>query len=346
MRYAEISSLHRPEKYPLVLLPIQIIESLNMEISENEIINYLGIQTKKPKPILINPPKKYKIEKTEKLVSQSDLWEKVLITPIGLFFGLVSIISLQKGNLGTALLFFLFFIFVIFFWAWKPRFIEVENEAPLSVNEYQILINEYNNKKAEAENNNNENEINYKNELNNNRKIVTSESARVARELHIQSLKSYVSTSRVKDTIIRGKSEMYFLPFLIKKFGTNIHADLIPNKGYSPYRPDFIYIDDNTGIHMDIELDEPYSLTEGLPIHYIGSNDEERNNYFLSLNWVVIRFTENQITNFPEQCCEFISSVNASLINKSKKVSLNITEENKWTYEEALLMQHKQTRNK
>jgi hypothetical protein len=325
---------------------MQIIESLNKDISENEIINYLNIQIRKPTPILLSPPKKYKIIKTEKLVSNSETWEKVLITPMGLFFGLVSIMSFQKGNIGTALLFLFFFIFMIFFWAWKPRFIEVDNEVPLSESEYQILNNEYNKKKIDAEKQNIENDNKYRKELSDIGKMVKTERARVIKELHIQSLKSFISTSRAKENIIRGKSELDFLPFLIKKFGRNIHADLIPNKGYSPFRPDFVFVDDKTGLHIDIEIDEPYSLTEKLPIHYIGSNDDERNSYFLNLNWAVVRFTENQIKNFPEQCCDIIASVIESLLNKNKSILLTIPEENRWTYEEALLMQHNQTRNK
>ena len=45
------------------------------------------------------------------------------------------------------------------------------------------------------------------------------------------------------------------------------------------YYPDFTFICDETRLHIDIEIDEPYSLPDKKPIHYVGI-DEWQNESF------------------------------------------------------------------
>lgn len=68
------------------------------------------------------------------------------------------------------------------------------------------------------------------------------------------------------------------------------------------YVPNFIFQHLKSNLIVDIEIDEPY--TYGKPIHaYDNNSDRKRNEYFTSLNWFVIRFSERQILTDPLSCC-------------------------------------------
>ncbi|WP_312824950.1 hypothetical protein [Epilithonimonas sp.] len=85
------------------------------------------------------------------------------------------------------------------------------------------------------------------------------------------------------------------------------------------YIPDFIFKDEN--ICIDIEIDEPYT-TDLKPIHCKNDMKElERNLFFKAKNWIIIRFSENQIATSPLSCCLFI----AYLINRYTKNSKYIS---------------------
>jgi len=57
--------------------------------------------------------------------------------------------------------------------------------------------------------------------------------------------------------------------------------------GYEhPYSPDIAYVDDDINLYIDIEIDEPYSLSSGKPCHYIGK-DDDRNLFFLERYWLI-----------------------------------------------------------
>jgi hypothetical protein len=72
------------------------------------------------------------------------------------------------------------------------------------------------------------------------------------------------------------------------------------------YYPDIVYADFENGIFIDIEVDEPYSLKENIPTHFIGS-DDDRNETFLRANWFVVRFAEEQIYYNLDACVIFVS---------------------------------------
>ena len=106
-----------------------------------------------------------------------------------------------------------------------------------------------------------------------------------------------------------GRSEAKLNKYLYRYFGSNIYTKLtltIPNYEY-PYSPDFAYIDRSLNLHIDIEVDEPYSYSEK-PIHYIGK-DELRNRFFLQKGWLVIRFCEQQVEKHPDRCCKMVAQV-------------------------------------
>ncbi len=108
------------------------------------------------------------------------------------------------------------------------------------------------------------------------------------------------------------------------------------------YYPDVSYIDQATGLHINIEIDEPYIYSSGKPIHFLGA-DNRRNNFFLRKGWVVVRFSEKQVVISPNRCCKAIAQVVADLTGDSSilKAFQNIADLDpmpQWTYEEALEM--------
>ncbi|OLP17419.1 hypothetical protein BST81_16640 [Leptolyngbya sp. 'hensonii'] len=112
----------------------------------------------------------------------------------------------------------------------------------------------------------------------------------------------------------RGRSEAALERHLRSHFGDMIHTGLtctIPNFP-TPYTPDFALIEPISGLHLDIEIDEPYNA-EGEPVHYLGL-DDRRNEFFLERNWIVIRFAEEQVIRYPDACCKLIARIVADVI--------------------------------
>lgn len=111
----------------------------------------------------------------------------------------------------------------------------------------------------------------------------------------------------------QGRSEAHFADQLRECFGAeHIHTDCgVPVHdralGASWFYPDFIYHDD-TGLTINIELDEPYALSDHTPIHCHGQ-DQARNSYFVRQRWVVVRFTEEQVVRQPELCCKELAQL-------------------------------------
>lgn len=69
------------------------------------------------------------------------------------------------------------------------------------------------------------------------------------------------------------------------------------------YYPDIAII--INGLYIDVEIDEPYSMDSRSPVHCIGS-DDYRNSYMSSQGWEVIRFSEEQIVKYPDNCLSTI----------------------------------------
>lgn len=119
---------------------------------------------------------------------------------------------------------------------------------------------------------------------------------------------------------IKGLSHQFFLNHLIHHFGsklnsskgileslTYLHNDFAYiETTFRPYVSDFAYVNDEIGLVILIEIDEPYTIQNKEPIHL---NDNDRNAFFLKLNWVVIRFSEEQILTHASECCNLISEL-------------------------------------
>lgn len=104
------------------------------------------------------------------------------------------------------------------------------------------------------------------------------------------------------------------------------------------YVPDFCFIHPTKSLKIDIEIDEPYTYKK--PIHFVGS-DIRRNKYFIEKNWIVLRFSEQQVLKTPNECCREIAEViydftnDASYINKFLNIG-RLSRTKKWTMEDAV----------
>ena len=81
----------------------------------------------------------------------------------------------------------------------------------------------------------------------------------------------------------------------------------LPTMGHR-YEPDLAYIDEQRGIFIDIENDEPYSMGKRVPTHYIGK-DDERNLRITSAGWIVLRFSEQQFIDTPARVTRTVMDV-------------------------------------
>lgn len=152
--------------------------------------------------------------------------------------------------------------------------------------------------------------------------------------------------------IRKGVSEASFHTLLLKEFKSSkgsIHQDYTIKflNSAKSYLPDFTYYDSSTGICIDVEIDEPYIGSNGEPIHYVESNDDQRDSYFIDNGWIVIRFAEEQIVKYPDSCCQIIKNVinNISELGDSDHEINLLIPIKRWTKEEAHKMAFKRIRN-
>jgi hypothetical protein len=103
-------------------------------------------------------------------------------------------------------------------------------------------------------------------------------------------LKDQVIKSTGESIAQPGVSERLFFVSLSKYFPNwCCGGEVFPIKGcnYS-YSTDFSLVDPITGLSIDIEIDEPYDGKTKKPHHCVDvDKDYNRNNFFLTGNWVV-----------------------------------------------------------
>lgn len=154
----------------------------------------------------------------------------------------------------------------------------------------------------------------------------------------LQNTRTYQQKKEAK----RGYSEGGFERYLQRYFSDKIHTGAsLRNSKYSrgyEYTADFAYIDPKSNLHIDIEIDEPYIYQTGQPIHCLGT-DEDRNQFFNSRSWIVIRFSEKQVVRSPDNCCRQIAEVVARILggdipDRLKRIN-PVQPDPCWTYEEA-----------
>jgi len=156
--------------------------------------------------------------------------------------------------------------------------------------------------------------------------------------------------ARIEYKTKKGMIEERFYNTLKQYFGDKIIIDRIIEitENGNPYVPDIIYYDKNTNIIIDIEVDEPYTLEEGKPIHYdyfdgdgLTSVDFHRDYYFRSNGWIILRFSEEQIVKDDLACCHVLARL-ISIISgddsyiKSLPEPKEIKQEKAWTLIDAI----------
>lgn len=87
-----------------------------------------------------------------------------------------------------------------------------------------------------------------------------------------------------------------------------------------PYTPDVTIQDRETGIAIDVEVDESHYIENGVkhPIHFLGK-DDRRNEYFKEeLNWYVLRFSEYQVCHHADSCAKEVAKVLDSCLEEGR----------------------------
>lgn len=115
---------------------------------------------------------------------------------------------------------------------------------------------------------------------------------------------------------------------------------------WSKFSPDYTFICKLTGLHIDIEIDEPYVWESKEPIHFIGSFDDERNNVFLSRNWCLIRFAEEQVVSWPDDCVGLINNFVKAIQNKSLQIQNTVPVVSRWSYDDSINLAKTNSRNR
>ncbi|NJM57483.1 MAG: hypothetical protein HC857_08655 [Synechococcales cyanobacterium RU_4_20] len=161
----------------------------------------------------------------------------------------------------------------------------------------------------------------------------------------------------IKKSVARREAAEEFLePYLNKYFpGKILTKAALSYSGFQDvYAPKFAYVDIETGLHINLEIDQPYILKPGSktgqPIHYLGDQkDGDRNDFFLEKNWLVIRFTEEQVMRRPQSCCKVIAreifkiTAQSGLMERFERVA-DLPEQPQWTWAEAEAMAQQQYR--
>ncbi len=177
-------------------------------------------------------------------------------------------------------------------------------------------------------------------------------------ELYRKKLKTQLTTSAMApqgySDAPQGAAEEQFKSYLETYFPRRIHQGLkfhIPNAQHS-YSADFTYADNEFGLWIDIEIDEPYYYKNGSPTHACDDDkDKIRNLFFLKGNWVIIRFAEEQVVRQPNECCKAIAEVVVKIAGETKllekfKTLRDLRAVHHWTTEEAKRMARAKFRDK
>ncbi len=153
---------------------------------------------------------------------------------------------------------------------------------------------------------------------------------------------------------VKGFSEDYFFNQLLMKYPEKIFRNkIIKYFGYSdPYQPDIIYFDKEKNFAIDIEIDEPYELRSLKPIHFVSNNDVQRDSkrdrFFLDCNWIIIKFSEEQVVKQTSYCVEYIEKIinGVFVFNNFNHINIDFFRpQRRWTQEEAILMAQNGYRN-
>ncbi|MEG4118432.1 hypothetical protein QUA43_13280 [Microcoleus sp. N9_B4] len=161
--------------------------------------------------------------------------------------------------------------------------------------------------------------------------------------------------SQSKGGVQQGVSEKQFFIYLCRYFSGFYDFCMggefpIPGTSFR-YTADFILVHKPTGLAIDIEIDEPYEGRTGKPHHCVDRDkDNQRNQFFLERNWVVIRFSELQVVKYPDSCCKAIARIIAQITGDYRGLVqfgnvADLLPHKQWTVKEAIYMAKTKFRN-
>ena len=116
-----------------------------------------------------------------------------------------------------------------------------------------------------------------------------------------------VKTARNKNTQ-RGMGEYILTFYVFRHFLRKFYDDTVIIAGSHHYVADLAFIDEEHGVYIDIENDEPYVLNKKIPTHCIGS-DDMRNRNVAKAGWIVVHFSEQQCISNPAGCLRYVYEV-------------------------------------
>lgn len=162
------------------------------------------------------------------------------------------------------------------------------------------------------------------------------------------SFKTDIIPYRRRKVELRGYTEEDFEHRLRKSFGNSTHykvfgdVSIQTSEGSHPYEPDIAIVETsgNCGVRIDVEIDEPYGGYDKTPIHYVGCGDEFRDRNLANLGWLVVRFSEKQVIQEPENCIFYLQQLICLLDPDFSLTCLgtNPTPDKCWTEVEARIM--------
>jgi len=139
---------------------------------------------------------------------------------------------------------------------------------------------------------------------------------------------------------------------------SNLLQELFPKKiitlrKLDKYTPDFIYLDQAHHLHIDIEIDEPYTPRQypaetPLTTTHCLRQDDERNQFFQSAQWFVVRFSERQVLLQSKSCLKFLVELVSKLTGETMPNPYanapDLEPEEQWTEATAKQMAERQER--
>ena len=110
----------------------------------------------------------------------------------------------------------------------------------------------------------------------------------------------------------KGPGEQWLALWLMRHRIKGFYDNLALRTRGHRYEPDLAYIDEQRGIYIDIENDEPYTLGKRKPTHYLGK-DDQRNRDITSSGWIVLRFSEKQLIDTPARVARTVMDLVRSI---------------------------------
>ncbi|MGB5772702.1 MAG: hypothetical protein WBM32_22965, partial [Crocosphaera sp.] len=134
-------------------------------------------------------------------------------------------------------------------------------------------------------------------------------------------LKDKVEQPLKESNATKGVSETMFLEALRTILPSAKFGGEFPITGSRhSYSIDIAFVDDDTGLSIDVEIDEPYEGKSKQPHHCLDDDkDRNRNRFFNERNWIVVRFAEEQVVKNTQGCCRYLAEV---IVNFTQDKSL------------------------